>query len=108
MWGMISVSAPSQSISSTSHSGSSLPCTTSAPSLWPSNRYADPIFAETTDVYVEKSQAGFKSPSTMEVMMVLMAFAAGFGLVVLAFKFGGAGGNGITHTIGMNLAGVLV
>lgn len=64
---------------------------------------ADASFAETTDVFVEKSQAGFKTPSTIEVMLILMALCAGFGIVVIAFKFGGASGGGFTRHINMQL-----
>lgn len=54
---------------------------------------------EQAEEYVKISLEGFKSASTMEYMIVLMAFAVGFGVVFLAMSQGGS----LTSTVNMTI-----
>lgn len=63
---------------------------------------ASPGLADLAEDFTEKSQKGFDSARVVETISIIMAFAAGFGLVYLALSQGGGGG-GVGSSIPMTL-----
>lgn len=60
---------------------------------------ASPTAVKTVVEYTKRALAGYKSANYQDVMMVLLAFGAGFGAIYLAKTTGGGGGGGVAVPI---------